>query len=221
MLGFHEAVQHAWDRDINQSLNPLTILHAKLGKTAKALKSWAKTLIPQGKITMAIYREVMGQLEKAHEFRQLSQGECILLKRLKRRILGLAAIEKNRVRQRSRLTWLRLGDANTKYFHLIANKRKQRNFIHNLLHENVIATTQEEKQELAFQHYINHIGSYIPRSCTLNLSELGWQGLDLHQLDLPFSENEIKMALMSAPKEKAPGPDGYIGILFLKMLENH
>jgi hypothetical protein len=72
MLGFHEAVQHAWDRDINQSLNPLTILHAKLGKTAKALKSWAKTLIPQGKITMAIYREVMGQLEKAHEFRQLS-----------------------------------------------------------------------------------------------------------------------------------------------------
>jgi hypothetical protein len=164
MSGFHEAIQHAWEREINQNLNPLTTLHSKLGRTAKALKSWAKTLVPQGKVTMALCREVVGQLEKAQEFSQLSQGECSLLRRLKFKILGLAAIEKERARQRSRLTWLRLGDANTKYFHLIAIQRKQSNFIHSLIGEDSIATTQKEKHDLVFQHYIKHIGSYVPRS---------------------------------------------------------
>jgi hypothetical protein len=33
-------------------------------------------------------------------------------------------------------------------------------------------------------------------------------------LDLPFTEQEIKAAIFNSPKEKAPGPDGYIGIFF-------
>jgi hypothetical protein len=34
--------------------------------------------------------------------------------------------------KKSRIIWLRLGDANTKYFHLMANARKTKNFIHSL-----------------------------------------------------------------------------------------
>jgi hypothetical protein len=48
------------------------------------------------------------------------------LKKLKCIILGMAAIEKTMARQRSRLTWLRCGDANIKFFHLMANTRKRR-----------------------------------------------------------------------------------------------
>jgi hypothetical protein len=116
MPGFHETVQQAWGRDINQNLTPLTVLHTKLGRAAKVLRKWAKSLVPQGKISLAICREVVSRLEQAQESRQLSQGECNLLGTLKNRILGLAAIEKSRAQQRSQLTWLRLGDANTKLF---------------------------------------------------------------------------------------------------------
>jgi hypothetical protein len=219
MPGFHETVQQAWGRDINQNLTPLTVLHTKLGRAAKALRKWAKSLVPQGKISLAICREVVSRLEQAQESRQLSQGECNLLGTLKNRILGLAAIEKSRAQQRSQLTWLRLGDANTKLFHLVANKRKQRNYIYTLVGEGRTTSMQKEKQELIFNHYLQHIGTYVPRTCSLNLTELEWQERDLQHLDLPFSEQEIKNAIMNSPKEKAPGPDGYIGLFFAKCWE--
>jgi hypothetical protein len=39
----------------------------------------------------------------------------------KDKILAMASIQKIKLRQRSRLTWIRTGNANTKLFHLYAN----------------------------------------------------------------------------------------------------
>jgi hypothetical protein len=49
-------------------------------------------------------------------------------RRLKMKMLGLVAVHKERARQHSRLAWMRLGDANTKKIHLMANNRR-RNFL--------------------------------------------------------------------------------------------
>jgi hypothetical protein len=48
--------------------------------------------------------------------------------------------------KKSRITWLRLGDANTKYFHLMANARKTKNFIHSLYNGSQEAVTHREKR---------------------------------------------------------------------------
>jgi hypothetical protein len=44
--------------------------------------------------------------------------------------------------------------------------------------------------------------------------ELGWEPRQLQHLDQPFQEQEIQSVILAAPKEKAPGPDGFIGLFF-------
>jgi hypothetical protein len=75
-------------------------------------------------------------------------------------------------------------------------------------------TRQVEKHEVIFNHFLNHIGAHVPRSCALNLAELEWLPQDLANLEIPFAEEEVKRVIMEAPKENAPGPDGYIGTFF-------
>jgi hypothetical protein len=194
--------------------NPLGVLHIKLSRAAKPLQAWSRSLFPLGKVALAVCREVVQQLDKAQESRPLSTGERVLYKHLKARILGLAAIQRSRARQRSRLTWLCSGDANTKYFHIMANSRKKKNFIHSLQHDHGTVVSQEDKHHVIFYHFLKHIGSYVPRECTLNFTNLGWQPRNLQHMDQPVSEEELKKVIMDASKEKAPGPDGFIGMFF-------
>jgi hypothetical protein len=144
----------------------------------------------------------------------LTQQERRVIKLLKSWILGLAAIHKSRARQSSRLTWLQKGDANTRYFHLMANAGKKKNFIHSLHADNGMVFTQADKHQVIFNHFLHHIGSYNPRACTLNLDSLGCQPKPLHHLEAHVSEEELKQVIMHSPKEKALGPDGFIGLFF-------
>lgn len=187
-------------------------LHIKLSRTGKALRKWAKSLIPQGKLASAICREVIMQLDKAQEDRILTNEEKGLRKTLKQRILGLAAIEKSRARQKSRMTWLRNGDANTKFFHLMANNRKKKNHIATLLTDQGAAHTHQEKEQIIHDHFQRHLGSHMPISNRLNFSALGWEPKQLAHLEAPFTEQEVLATIKQSPKEKAPGPDGYIGL---------
>jgi hypothetical protein len=108
MPGFRECVQEAWSKGTPPNQNPFGVLHIKLSRTAKALRKWSRTLIPQGKMALAVCREVIEQLEKTQESRMITPQERALIKHLKHRILGLPAICKSRARQRSRLTWLQV-----------------------------------------------------------------------------------------------------------------
>jgi hypothetical protein len=109
MSGFTECIQKAWNQPVGMSQNAMMKLHIKLSRTAKALSAWAHTIIPMGKLAAVICREVIAHLESAQENRTLSEEEGHLKKLLKDRILGLAAIERSRACQQSRLTWLKKG----------------------------------------------------------------------------------------------------------------
>jgi hypothetical protein len=69
------------------------------------------------------------RLDQLQEQRVLTESEMAERQTAKGRIIGLAAVRRIKLRQRSRLTWIVDGDANTKMFHLRGNSRRRKNFI--------------------------------------------------------------------------------------------
>jgi hypothetical protein len=61
MPNFKECVEQSWVAEVNSSHNAFLALHIKLARTAKALASWARSLIPPAVICL----EVIAQLDKA------------------------------------------------------------------------------------------------------------------------------------------------------------
>ena len=218
MDGFKEAVQMAWNRPVT-STQPLKRRQIKMACTAKSLKKWKKSKIGDTKLQLAMVKEIILCLETTQEVRALTLEELDLLRRLKLRSIGLALIEKARIRQRSRLTYIRFGDANTKFFQLRANSRSRKNYIHYLQTEEGLAFSHDDKEKIITDHFRQHLGTTIGRPATFNWSSLGYQAHDLSSLEEPFSQQEIKDTIDSMPMDKAPGPDGFTGIFFKECWE--
>jgi exonuclease III len=115
VLGFKQVVQTAWMAP-SVHHEPFHRLYHKLQNTAVALHEWNDKIIPDARLYLHMALEVVLRLDLAQENRQLSPAESSLRNKLKQRIIGLAVVERARRRQNSRLTTLKLGDANTRFF---------------------------------------------------------------------------------------------------------
>ena len=140
-------------------------------------------------------QEVILRFDIAQESRSLSDAEYRLRANLKKRILGWAAIEKARRRQSSRVTYLREGDANTKFFHLKANARRRKNFIQRLKNGPGWAVSHQDKQTIVVDHFSNAMARPHERTRDFNWDALQLQNPYLTSLDDPFSEQEILHAI--------------------------
>jgi hypothetical protein len=149
-------------------------MHIKMARTAKALSAWPRKLIPMGKMAGHICREVIGQLDIAQEHCALSEKEIELRKLLKNMLLGLAAIDRSRAQQKARHTWLKKGDINSKYFHIMANVRKTKNYIGVLKSGSEAATIVHAKHQMI---YIISKITLAPASLGIMLSTMkSWVG---------------------------------------------
>jgi hypothetical protein len=199
--------------------NPFLRLHIKLKRTTKALKAWAKSKIGRNKLLRCTVEQLIGVLDVVQEHKQLSAEELQLKKDLKVRLLGLIAVEKLRAKQASRLTHIKAQEANSKLFFLRANGRRRKNHIFSLQNGNQTLSSHGDKETLLFQHYITHFGQPAPREQTLRWDSLGLPSCDLRQLEEEFTEEEVRMVIADLAADKAPGPDGFIGV-FLKQSWN-
>lgn len=117
-------------------------------------------------------------------------------------------------KQKSKQTWLKMGDNNTKFFHSSRKARRNKvriNSIHN-----------DERQEVKADNDIGHVfveyfqsilGSSSPRkqkadARVFNMGKKLDIGLQL-SLVKPVTELEIKKVVFAMDENKSPGPDGY------------
>lgn len=213
MPGFKEVVAAAWAEPSTHT-QPVHVLNHKLRITGRRLSTWSKGLFSNAKLQLTLGLEIILQLDMAQDVRLLSPAERELRRRLKKKVLALAVLERSRKRQSSRVTKLREGDACTKYFHLRANGRRRRNLISLIATNTGIASTHAAKEQVIFDHFKSFMGRPEARVLDFNWDALGITPRNLAHLGNPFSTEEIKMAIRLMPQDKAPGPDGFTGAFF-------
>lgn len=160
------------------------------------LRTWGRQRVQELKQQVLIAEQIVLQLDQEQEQRPLTEDELSLRRLAKNRILALAALRRIKIRQRSRLTTIRVGDANTRLFHLRANGRRRKNHIPALIHLGATHTAHDQKAAALFQHYTGLLGDCPPREQTLNWELLNVQRHDLCSLDDDVSVDEIKAAVM-------------------------
>lgn len=163
---------------------------------------------------MRVATWVIHRLDIAQEGRNLVGLEVWLRRTLKQALLGMAALERTIDRQRSRLKWIKEGDANTKLFQAVANGRRSKNFIPHIKCGDEIITDQTRKEEVFFQAYERLLGSAQERGHALDLQYLGIEHSDLHDLEDMITEEEVWKVIRELPPDRAPGPDGFIGAFY-------
>ena len=121
-------------------------------------------------------------------------------------------------RQRSRVSWLKHGDRNTKFFHSKASQRRQRNFIEGIKNDNGVWVKEvEDVAEVAFGYFMNifNVGTCDRMEECLSTVNHKTTNDMLEMLSRPFSSEEVKAALFQMGPTKAPRPDG-MNALFYK-----
>jgi hypothetical protein len=140
---------------------------------------------------MCAAKQLLGILDVVQEHRTLSPAELSLKKDLKFKFLGLAAVEKLRCKQSSRLSSIRAAEANLKVFFLQAKGRKRKNFISQLEEDGRVLRAHRDKEECLFTRFSEQFGQPTHRDMTLDWDAIGLPSLDLQHLEEEFTEEEI------------------------------
>lgn len=112
--------------------------------------------------------------------------------------------------QKSRINWLREDDKNTTFFQNIANGRRRRNLITELLSEdNIISNHSSIRIEVQryFKKHFQKMPWQRPKIPWIGIKK--WTDEERVALEEPFNLEEVWIALSNCEGNKAPGPDGF------------
>jgi hypothetical protein len=119
---FRQLVADSWAESV-QTGNKAHALRIKLVRLTKSLKRWNRQRTEEMKQEALTVQQQILQLDQLQDQRLLSDEEQRKRRDARNRLIGLAAVHKIKMRQRSHLTWMKLGDTNPKLFHLRGNAR--------------------------------------------------------------------------------------------------
>ena len=127
----------------------------------------------------------------------------------------LSAAEEGFFLQKSRVTWLDVGDNNTPYFHRMASSRQAINHIHFLedFSGNRIQS-QSQIQDHCVEFFTSLLSPVVSpplfeQSDITSLLNFTCSQAQQAEISATFTNVEIKEAFFSLPRNKASGPDGF------------
>mgnify|MGYP003702326233 CR=1 FL=1 len=119
--------------------------------------------------------------------------------------------------QKSRLNWASKGDKNTRYFHIMACNRNSRNSLSSIVVNGSMIEEPLELKVVVKAHFMRQFSEswkVRPKLSGPFKSFGGAQVVD--QLEVEFTEEEVRTVIRCCDGNKAPGPDGFNMSFFKK-----
>ena len=143
-------------------------------------------------------------------------------KQAKKLLHELLFKEEISLRQKSKILWVKEGDANMKLFHKMMNCTKSINTITKLESDDGSLVDDEElivKNIVSYFEKLYLKDSLVPSPSRLEseLGQINWSPVSSMRslwLERPFEKDEVKCAIVECEGSKAPGPDGFSLALF-------
>lgn len=208
-------IDTSWSQSSRGS--PGFTLHCKLTSTLSALLSWSKTQIGNLPAKIKQGEDLIQSLSSGiHSDTPPSSQLNSALEEARNNLEFLYECENSFWEQRAKINWKVHGARNTKFFHVIVNKRFNRNLIHNIQnYAGIWIDDPVEIKNMTFSYYSTMFNQETPDpSCLQELwsfpiPEHGFLLLFHRLLLLPPQDTEIEQAVFSLPKDSAPGSDGF------------
>ncbi|CAN6700215.1 unnamed protein product [Malus baccata var. baccata] len=210
-----EVVRRSWD--CQEGGGAQVRWQKKINDCRSQLIRWSRNKFKRRSYMIDHLLEQLGELQKNWG----PQREEILEK--SKLIDTLWAQEESFWHPRSRVKWLKEGDANTKFFHQTTLQRRRRNKvlkIRNSTGDWVENPTQVRR--LVDEHFLNSFRSEGDRNWGTILDCLNPMVTEQMNAALmaPVLEKEIKTAALCMGGLKAPGPDGFQWVFYHTFWEN-
>jgi hypothetical protein len=184
------------------------------------LCGWSKNKGREGKLQKLAVLAQIKELDDKADSIGIDEDEWAFRYHLEEQLLEIYRVEEEYWRQRGRIRWLLQGDANTAYFHAVANGRRRKCNIASLVAEGRPISDKREIEEHIYSFYRNLMGASEPRCCRLG-PEM-WNSAprasaeENEGLLRTLSENELEMIVKDMKSDTAPGPDGFPVVFFKK-----
>ncbi|CAN6691397.1 unnamed protein product [Malus baccata var. baccata] len=210
-----QVVRSCWNR---QDPNEILVRWMKkINDCKSSLIRWSRNKFKKRGL---LIQELLHQLQ---ELQRDWRSNIEVIKQKSQLVDELRAQEESYWMQRSRVRWLREGDANTKFFHNSTLQRRRCNQIIKIKDELGNWVEQPGRvRKLVEDHFIQTFTTGGARNWGSLLDCISPRVMEDMNLALlkPVSEDEIKTAIFKMGGLKAPGPDGFQGIFYQSFWEH-
>ncbi|KAI9077486.1 hypothetical protein K1719_040557 [Acacia pycnantha] len=210
---FLEVVRIGWNEVEADAENRLTDLVGRLEACKKKLVTWSKRAFPNFK---RLIEQLKRKLDR-YNIGILTEQIVREAEEVTRELEEAWAHEEVYWWQRSRISWLKCGDKNTKFFHNNVIQRRQRNKVLRLKDEG--GAWLEDKGEIneAFNVFYQKLFSSVGSRQTeqaVSYVDLVVTEAENTSLMRPVTNQEIEESVFLIGANKAPGPDGYSDVFY-------
>ncbi|XP_047335496.1 uncharacterized protein LOC124939021 [Impatiens glandulifera] len=156
-------------------------------------------------------------IDEVEEVRELLAEEVSSRIFLVSNLLELCKEEETGARQRSRATWLRYGDKNTKFFHCVSNAQTRNNVINSISVEGVVHDGEPAISNSIVAFYkelFKESHMTRPKLDGVNFNTINAE--QKNSLEARFTEEEVEATIMGCGSDKALGSDGFTLAFFKK-----